>query len=339
MRIRELPSSKSKTSSRELPFKPKTPADQINASELKRFAAGWILDCEIRHHSNETIKNRKLVLEKLWWHCEQSNINTVDRDTVRNFLAYAASCPTGGRWGNPRNHRKVSNGTIASYHRILRAFVNWISHERKSPLTIMENIAAPIDRPDEITPFTRDQVKALLHATKTSDYPQRDLIIVQLLFDTGMRASELCSIKTSDVDIAGRCFSVVGKGNKKRTINYGTQCAGAMWKYLETQHQEPHGYLFNSERGMTIGNPFTRSGLGDLIVRLAKKAGLENVRASPHTFRHTFAVEYLKNGGDQFSLMQILGHTDSKMTARYVHMAKADAAAQHRRFSPADNLK
>jgi site-specific recombinase XerD len=83
----------------------------------------------------------------------------------------------------------------------------------------------------------------------------------------------------------------------------------------------------------------TRSGLLQLIRRLGKAAKIEACRCSPHTFRHTFAVEFLRAGGNVFTLKELLGHTTLTMTQRYVAIAQADIESQHRRFSPADRLK
>lgn len=81
-----------------------------------------------------------------------------------------------------------------------------------------------------------------------------------------------------------------------------------------------------------------RSGLLQLIRRLGRKAGIQATRCSPHTFRNTFAVEFLRGGGNLFSLQQLLGHSSLSMTNRYVALAQGDIENQHRQFSPADRL-
>lgn len=112
----------------------------------------------------------------------------------------------------------------------------------------------------------------------------------------------------------------------------------ALWKYLNEDFREADDFVFLSDGGKETGDPLTRSGGLQLIRRLGRAAGITNVRVSPHTFRHTFSIEFLRNGGNQFTLMTILGHTDMKMTARYVAIAQADVARQHRHHSPADRL-
>ena len=95
---------------------------------------------------------------------------------------------------------------------------------------------------------------------------------------------------------------------------------------------------FCADRGPCAGEPLTRSGLRQLVSRLGKDAGIQATRCSPHNFRHTFAVSFLRNGGNAFTLQQMLGHTSLHMTNRYVALAQADIENQHRQFSPADCL-
>lgn len=86
------------------------------------------------------------------------------------------------------------------------------------------------------------------------------------------------------------------------------------------------------------GKPMCRSKARKLLLRYGRAAGIEGVRIFPHTLRHTFAVLYIRNGGDSFSLQEILGHSTLEMTRRYVNLASRDVAEQHKKFSPMDAL-
>jgi site-specific recombinase XerD len=108
-----------------------------------------------------------------------------------------------------------------------------------------------------------------------------------------------------------------------------------IWQYLRQDPHEPEDPLFLNKRGEAL----TRSGLRQLLEQLGEEAGIDATRCSPHTMRHTFAVEFLRAGGNVFTLQQIVGHTTLSMTNRYVALALADIEAQHRQFSPADRLK
>lgn len=139
-----------------------------------------------------------------------------------------------------------------------------------------------------------------------------------------------------DVDLYERRAQVVGKGNKRRTICFGRDCGLVLRAYLRNEYRTQDSPLFTTERTEA---PLTTSGLLQLVHRTGKRAEIQVTRCSPHTFRHTFAIEFLRAGGNVFALQQLLGHTSLQVTQLYVAQAEADIQKQHRMFSPVDNLK
>jgi len=111
-----------------------------------------------------------------------------------------------------------------------------------------------------------------------------------------------------------------------------------LWKYINLYRPEPLTgkitSLFLNENGL----PLTRSGVQQMLRRLGRAVGLTGARCSPHTFRHTFAKNYLLNGGDIFSLQKILGHSSLASVRVYLNLLNGDVKAQHQKFSPVDNL-
>ncbi|MCX6380977.1 MAG: tyrosine-type recombinase/integrase [Armatimonadetes bacterium] len=317
---------------------PYTKSDSnISVADVKNYSEGWFLSCEISQHSPSTLNNRKLYIRNLLWFFEKESITTCGVTELRRFILYIQNGHKDpeGRWGNPHERNAVKPGTIATYHRNIRAFFNWVVQEGLIENSPMERIPCPTDRPDDVHPFTDAQVQALLNAAKKTMNPRRDEAIVWALLDTGLRASELCSLRFCDLDMQTRQFSVEGKGGKRRAVPFGKTTAKALWVYLKDEQRESDDPVFYSAKGEHL----SKDSLLLLIKRLQKAARATGARFSPHTFRHTFAVGFLRNGGNQFSLMQILGHTNIRMTARYVQLAQADIQAQHRQFSPADRLK
>jgi site-specific recombinase XerD len=126
-----------------------------------------------------------------------------------------------------------------------------------------------------------------------------------------------------------RRLSVVGKGNKRRVVAYGAKTARALWAYA--RDAAPERILFEGERG-----PLTRSGLQQVMTKLGLAAGVRDVH--PHRLRHSFAIEFLRQGGNVFTLQAILGHTHLQMTQRYVAIAQADVVVQQRKHAPGDRL-
>jgi integrase/recombinase XerC/integrase/recombinase XerD len=142
------------------------------------------------------------------------------------------------------------------------------------------------------------------------------------------------------VDFQAFTARVHGKGEKDRPVYFGKVTKKALWRYVHEGADRPlETPLFLSDRGPAAGEALTRSGLFQLVRRIGKAAGIRGARCSPHTFRHTFAVDFLIGGGDAFSLQKLLGHSSQTMTQRYVQLARAQVAQQHRKFSPADQLR
>lgn len=309
--------------------------------QLEQFAEGWLLDGEIRQHSPQTRAVRRIVLDKLLWFLRERGAASCGGIELRRFLAYVSTGhrEEGGRWGNPSLTRQVRPRTVKDYHGHLRTFFRWVVAEGGLTASPMESIASPIARPDQIQPFTGGQAQALLVAAKRSNHPKRDEAILTLLLDTGLRASELCGLRLSDLDLQNKRLTALGKGNKHRSVPFGRTSARILWAYLREDPREANDPVFLSDRGTRAGEPLTRSGLQQLMERLGRKAGIQATRCSPHTFRHTFAVNFLRNGGNVFTLQQILGHTSLTMTNRYVALAQADVERQHRLYSPMDAMR
>jgi len=315
--------------------------DAVTVADITGHLQDWLMDGQFRQHSPRTRECRENLQQKLLWFLQRENADTCGISQLRGFLAHVASGheEPSGRWGNPRMNKPVRPATVHSYYRELRVFFNWLVEEGVLAVSPVDRLAAPQLRTEQVQPFTPEQTQSILHAAQQSVHPRRNEAIVLFLLDTGIRASELCSLKMSDLDIKGQRCTVVGKGNKRRTIHFGRTVTKALWRYLQEQAHQESDPIFISDRGTSAGEHLTRSGLLQLVEKLGKKAKLQAVRCSPHTFRHTFAVDFLRNGGNVFSLKEMLGHTGLHMTNKYVALAQADIANQHRQFSPADRLK
>lgn len=309
----------------------------IPLADIRRFLNGWIVECRYRQLSPATIGSRHGIVSKLIWWMEKENYDTCGRMEVQQFLTYVAEGHTEpkGRWDNPNEKCQNRPSTVATFHDRLFSFFIWLVKEGYVEASPMENLPPPVVRQDSVQPFTEDQVQALLAAARRSKYPERDEAILLFLLDTGVRASELCGLKMSDVDILGKKANVLGKGNKHRPVFFSHPTARALNAYLRRSTREPDDPLFMSEKKC----PLTRSGLLQLVERLGWQAGIEATRCSPHTFRHTAAIWFLRNGGNVFSLQQMLGHEDLGMTRRYLAIAEADIQGQHIQFSPVERLK
>jgi len=136
------------------------------------------------------------------------------------------------------------------------------------------------------------------------------------------------------MDVRNRRLTVFGKGSKERTIPFSARTGQALWRYLALRKNETAGnFLFVS---LTQG-PLDRHDLLKTLERIGERAGVEEVNV--HRFRHTFAINYLRNGGDPWSLQMMLGHSTMEMVKNYLALAQADLEKNHKIASPVDNWR
>lgn len=301
---------------------------------LKQAAQGFMLHIESRRLKPGTLADYANTLRKFQDVVPgDTPLDEITRDQLRRFLSAFPA---------------LSAKTILNYHTGLSAFWTWAVDEELAREHIPRQVQPPKPDQREIIPFTHEQIQSMLYACDfTGAYKRagnsirtrnrrttalRDRAIIFLLFDTGLRASELCGIKINEIDLTDCTVPVWGKGGKQRVISFSSKTAKAIWQYLKTRpDHRPAEPLF-----ITIqDNPLDRSQLRKVISTIGKRAGVEE--AHPHRFRHTFAIEFLRNGGNIFALQKMLGHSTLDMVKRYLALASTDVAAAHQIASPVAN--
>lgn len=323
---------------------------KITLEALRAEARAWNRGAHLSGLSARFIAERERIVAMLLWFAEREGFGAIGKNELEAYFGHLRDGhrESAGRFGrghvNNRCFQEPRPATIQNHYKVLSTLWNFLRTERHlvstSPFEHLPRPRLPTDT--DVMPFTEGEIAALLDATKRSIVPARDKAILLLLLDTGLRASEFCSLTIGDLDERQNALVVRGKGNKRRIVYFGKKCQSALWKHL-TEQGELHGArderapLFSSEVGACAGGPMQPRSLGQLFKRTAERAGVK--RAHPHKCRHTFAINFLRNGGNQISLMRLLGHTDLTMTARYVAYTQADLEEQHRKFSPMDGMK
>ncbi len=317
------------------------PEPPLSRQDIEGYGQQWLYDCQFRQHSPRTTEFRQHVIDKLVWYLDQQSQTICQAADIRGFLAYVTTGhqQPGGRWNNRIMTKPVKPATVHRYFRELRTLFRWMVEEGVLSRSPMDSIRAPRVPQDQIKPFSRQQIEALLEAAGRSLYPLRDKAIVLFMLDTGARATEVTGAKICNLDLRNHTCVIDGKGGRRRTICFGRATAKALLQYLRLKDRQDTSAIFLAEGGRTPGEPLDRTGLLHLVYRLGKSAEISGVRCSPHTFRHTFAVEFLRAGGHLFSLQTLMGHSSLSQTQRYVALAQADIQNQHRQFSPADHLQ
>lgn len=232
----------------------------------------------------------------------------------------------------------------------LSSFWTWAEVELSTGHIIKTGVKRPKFPDPEIEPLTRDEIQALLKAapytsgwkTRTGKATRtrratgnRDQAIILLLVDTGLRVSELCGLELRDYEAdQGRLYVRKGKGNKRRYLWLGQAARRALWRYLTDR---PDARPTDALLCTNTNKPLDRSNVYSTLARIAERAGVLNVH--PHRLRHTFAIQFLRNGSNIFELQKALGHEDIATVQVYVSLAHIDSKAAHTRASPVDNWK
>ena len=225
----------------------------------------------------------------------------------------------------PGGHGKVrSERTIQTYARSARAFFHWLLHRGTLTTNPFDRVVFPKVGKPLIQTITTEEFEKLLYActppNETGPIAERASVrnraILWLLYDTGIRVSELTNLRVGDLDRKHGVITVLGKGSKERRIALGQNCLRNLLYYLDKHRPneeelaewgsagEDHAFLSETRQ------PLSKNGVELLFKRLKERAGIVGKRISPHIFRHTFAINYLVQSNDPFSLQELLGHED-----------------------------
>jgi len=182
--------------------------------------------------------------------------------------------------------------------------------------------------------LTISEVELLLRQPDEKDIRGvRDKAMLELLYATGLRVSELVTLKIKDLNLEDGFLLCMGKGGKERIVPIGDSAAGAIRRYLDEVRplllKQPNNFLFLTRRG----SQFTRQGFWKLLKSYAKKADLD-VKISPHILRHTFATHLLERGADLRSVQLMLGHSQITTTQVYTHVSRQQLRRVYDKFHP-----
>ena len=295
---------------------------------LKGMISAFLSTRRLRNLSPNTIifysQHLNKFLDFMESHYPDVSLEQIDHNILRAYIA-----------GLKENH---SAGGVNHHIKVLKILFKFMVEEG----VIIENPSKKISRIKTnltaIATLSNSQIIAMLEVTKHQmDFPGiRNYVLITLLFDTGCRISELLELKVDYIQLDEKILTVKGKGGKGRVVPFGDRSLIGLVKYLNrrTTLFGKGGVLFLTK----FGEPLTRRMTNKIIERIGEKAKVENVRLSAHTFRHTFAKNWLMNGGDIFSLQKIFGHRTLDMVRNYVNITFKDIQLQHSKFSPGDNL-
>lgn len=283
-----------------------------------------------RGRSQKTSENYHLYLMRFVEFTHDITVDNISNETVRKWRL----------WLNRyKNDNEVELSSITqSYHLIaLRSFLTYCS-KRDIETLGPENIELPKVKRKQVTFLAPEEVERLIEAIDTSNEAGlRDLAIIELLFSSGLRVSELTALNREHVNTKRREFMVRGKGQKDRPVFISEVAADHVENYL-TARQDllPALFISYSKRSGTASTDgdfrrLTPRSIQRIVSQYAKLAGITK-HVSPHTMRHSFATDLLMNGADLRSVQSLLGHSNISTTQVYTHVTDHHLKEIHEKF-------
>ena len=257
--------------------------------------------------SKNTVSSYKNDISSFFSWCDKEQIDRlkVTDHNLNNYISYLFSI---GLKSSSIN-RKVSS---------IKHFYLFLLKKKIIKNSPADEITTPKQEKYLPTSMSEDEVESLLGSPKSSiKIERRDKAMIEILYATGMRISELVNLKLTDIDFNRSVLKVFGKGSKERLVPYGEKAAEALRIYLEDRKKLDSKDVFLSNRGTRI----TRGAFWQRIKIYIKRENLK-LSISPHTLRHAFATHLLNRGADLRSVQILLGHSDLSTTQIYTHIAK-----------------
>ncbi len=267
---------------------------------------------------------RDLTLYASWWHTEHPAGHGILSTTEAQLLAYMAA-----------RHANSRATTVNRRTTVFKRFFRWALREHlitQDPTLKMIGSRQPLRVPKVLS---EAQVEALLAAPdEHTPLGLRDRAMLELMYASGLRVTELVGLKTVQVGLNEGVIKVMGKGARERLVPFGEEARQWIVRYLETARQAILGGQVSDALFVTArGGPMTRQMFWTLVKQHALRADVI-VPLSPHTLRHAFATHLLNHGADLRVVQMLLGHADISTTTIYTHVARERLRHLHQRHHP-----
>lgn len=275
-------------------------------------------------YSNNTINSYKIDLDKFLKFNGNININNISNADLKRYIKYL-------------NEQNLDEKSISRNISCIKSFYKFLVINKYISNNISDsiyNIKAKKSLPNTLT---EDEILKILDINLTDNYSYRNKAMIELMYATGLRVSELVNLKLEDIDLTQDIIRVYGKGSKERIVPYGDFAKDYLEKYINSYRvsllkNSPCEYLFLNNHGKKI----TRQGFFKILKKIALEKGIDK-DFSPHTIRHSFASHLLKYGADLRTIQELLGHSNISTTQIYTHITNEELRKNYDQFHPHGN--
>jgi len=286
----------------------------------KDFIDYLIIDCK---YSKNTIKNYEIIINKYINNLNKTNIIDATKDDILRFIEHDKSI------GN-------TSKTIANNLDVIRSFYKFLEIEEVIKINPISDIDNPKIKKSLPRILSVEEIKKILDIDLIDKYSYRNKAMVELMYSSGLRISELINLKTHDLNLEIGNVRVMGKGSKERIVPIDEYAIYYLNIYIENYrgqlNKKNSDYLFLNNRFTNI----SRQSFFNIIKEIAVKKNIKTT-FSPHTLRHSFATHMLENGADLRSIQELLGHSNISTTQIYTHVSDKVVNDNYKYYHPHGN--
>jgi len=310
---------------------------------LSQVIEDYVNDLKILRRSPKTIsfylRNLNMFIKWLKRHGHQGVLEDISLTTAKRYILYLEDDHR--KYQDhpymPKQDECLSPYSIQGHVRTLKALSSWLYREEYFNESVLARLKLPKAPKLVIKVLTDDEVREILSAINfNTSAGARNYSILLLMLDSGLRLGEVIGLKIIDIDIERGRIRVNGKGSKERIVPIGSRSQRYMRRYMIHFRPEPIRPGIDNVFLNLDGSVITENSIRLIFKRLSVKCKIPRLHA--HLCRHTFGTNYLRNGGDVFSLQKILGHEDLATVKLYMHLVDADVVQKHKLYSPIDRL-
>lgn len=273
-----------------------------------------------KKYSENTVKSYISDLRELSAFLNNQNIKKINKKNIEKFLENLNS--------------RLDSRSISRYISTFKSFFKFLKLNKIINKNPMETINNPKIKKTLPKVLSEEEINLILDIKLNDSYDYRNKAMIELMYSSGLRVSELINLKLNDIDLDNECVRIFGKGSKERIIPLNEYAVYALKEYIINHRGEmfKHGendYLFLNNHGKNM----TRQGFFKIIKKIALEKKIKT-DFSPHTLRHSFATHLLKHGADLRSIQELLGHSDISSTQIYTHITNEKLQNDYINYHP-----